>query len=352
MTIYKRLSYLDKHRFKQRQISIHPDPNLGMVIVIPCFFEFELIQTLDSLRQCTAPAVSVELIIVINASQNTPSHILHQNVQTSIEVENWIQKHRPFFSCHYLLLDDLPPKHAGVGLARKIGMDEAVDRFEQLEKDNGIIICLDADTTVQHNYLIEIEAFFNQYPRKEALSIHFEHPLEGEIFEERVYTGITHYELFLRYYIEALRYAGYPFAFHTIGSAMAVRSKAYQKRGGMNRRKAGEDFYFLHKFISQNSLGELNSSWVIPSPRASEKVPFGTGRAIKGWLESTASIYPAYHPQIFEEMRQFIGLIPELYYAVPFEKIPSKTLKFLIQKKNSRPSSILVGNMFHLKKPL
>ncbi|MEZ4848575.1 MAG: hypothetical protein R3B93_08135 [Bacteroidia bacterium] len=73
----------------------------------------------------------------------------------------------------------------------------------------------------------------------------------------------------------------YLHAFHCVGSSMAVRSIAYQKRGGMNRRKAGEDFYFLQKFIAEGTLAELSTTKVIPSPRASEKVPFGTGRAIK-----------------------------------------------------------------------
>ncbi len=62
---------------------------------------------------------------------------------------------------------------------------------------------------------------------------------------------------------------------------MAVRSSAYAKMGGMNQRKAGEDFYFLQKFIAVNQLFEINNTTVIPSDRESTRVPFGTGKAVR-----------------------------------------------------------------------
>ena len=85
-------------------------------------------------------------------------------------------------------------------------------------------------------------------PRSPGCSIYFEHPLHGPL-EPKVYEAIAAYELHLRYYVQALRYAAFPYAHHTIGSSMAVRADAYAKQGGMNKRQAGEDFYFLHKII-------------------------------------------------------------------------------------------------------
>ena len=38
---------------------------------------------------------------------------------------------------------------------------------------------------------------------------------------------------------------------------MAVRADAYLRQGGMNRRKAGEDFYFLNKFMVLGGYGEM-----------------------------------------------------------------------------------------------
>ena len=61
---------------------------------------------------------------------------------------------------------------------------------------------------------------------------------------------------------------------------MAVRPEAYMKQGGMNRRKAGEDFYFLNKIMSLGGFGECAETTIYPSPRTSKRVPFGTGQAV------------------------------------------------------------------------
>ena len=42
----------------------------------------------------------------------------------------------------------------GVGLARKTGMDEAVRRFDIINNPEGVILSLDADCTVEHNYFV------------------------------------------------------------------------------------------------------------------------------------------------------------------------------------------------------
>ena len=211
-------------------------------------------------------------------------------------------------------------------------MDEAVDRLDQAENPEGVIICLDADSMVEKNHLVEIENLFRMNLNVEACSIFFEHPVSGEEFSPEVYQGIIRYELFLRYYIEGLRFAGYPHAFHCVGSSMAVRSIAYQKRGGMNRRKAGEDFYFLQKFIAEGTLAELSTTKVIPSPRASEKVPFGTGRAIKNWLENGEEEYMAYHPQIFKDLKELIDQVELLYDPEYQAEFPPSVKSFFEQE--------------------
>jgi hypothetical protein len=94
---------------------------------------------------------------------------------------------------------------------------------------------------------------------------------------------------------------------------MAVRSSAYQKQGGMNKRKAGEDFYFLHKIISLGNFSELNSTRVIPSPRISDRVPFGTGKAIGDYVSNQDQQYYTYNFKSFELIREWVEKIPDLY---------------------------------------
>ena len=104
--------------------------------------------------------------------------------------------------------------------------------------------------------------------------------LQCSIFPPRTYHAIALYELHLRYYLHSVRSTGYPHAFHTVGSAFAVRADIYCQEGGMNRRQGGEDFYFIQKVAQRGSWSECNETCVYPSPRPSDRVPFGTGPAV------------------------------------------------------------------------
>ena len=104
-----------------------------------------------------------------------------------------------------------------------------------------------------------------------------------------------------------MKFANLPYSYHTIGSAFAVSASSYAKQGGMNRRKAGEDFYFISKLIKGEKFGEITKTKVIPSPRISDRVPFGTGRSIMKEL-TIKKIY--YLPMISNLLKQLrIGLI-------------------------------------------
>ena len=147
----------------------------------------------------------------------------------------------------------------------------------------------------------------------DACSIYFEHPVEGSEYSQRIYDGIIQYELHLRYYIEGLRYAGHPHAYHTIGSCFAVRADVYSAQGGMNRRKAGEDFYFLHKIIPLGNFGEINTTCLQPSPRPSLRVPFGTGPVMEKFDRGEILSLPGYHPEVFEDLKCYLNAVPSMY---------------------------------------
>ncbi|MEL6675489.1 MAG: glycosyltransferase family A protein [Bacteroidota bacterium] len=338
MTIFAHQGYLDKHRFLPRQVGIPPLSELKLVVVIPVFKEPNLLETLASLEACHPPQGGVEVLLVFNASTRHASEIISLQEQGIAQVQAWITQLPRAHTYHILSCLDLPPKHAGVGLARKIGLDEAVDRLQQAGQAEGILACLDGDSLVEPTYLQCIEEAFRRRPRLEALSIRFAHPLEGSQYEASIYQGIIRYELFLRYYVEGLRKAGFPFAFHAVGSAMAVRAQAYQKYGGMNRRKAGEDFYFLQKFMAGEQLAELQNTLVIPSPRPSDRVPFGTGKAIQDWLNGEQKTWETYDPRAFEVLRTWIQSLPAWREGIPTD-LPAAIYQFLEQENFSRAYS-------------
>lgn len=297
--------YLTERGLYPPYIDVRPSPLLGIVVVIPCHDEDFLLLSLMSLHKCERPRCDVEVIVVINESEDAPTAVKAKNLVTYEQAQRWAQtNNQGWLKFHLLHLDDLPKKHAGVGLARKIGMDEACYRFAKMGNQRGVIACFDADSRCERNYLTALHAHFTENLKVQACGIRFEHPLSGADFPDEVYEAITLYELHLRYYVLVQRWAGIPHAWQTIGSSMAVRCDAYQQQGGMNRRQAGEDFYFLHKFIPLGGFDEITTTKVIPSPRPSHRVPFGTGRAVGEMLKNSGE-YLTYSPQSFEDLRAF-----------------------------------------------
>lgn len=250
---------------------------------------------LDSLNKCHFEQ-NFLVIVVVNESLEDPEDIRKQNLKTIAEIEKLSpQLNYPVLVSH----EKFKPKKAGVGLARKVGMDEAAWMFEQIEKD-GIIVCYDADCTCEPNYLQAIQDFYSK-TNNECGIVFYEHR------QDEHDKAIVKYELFLRYYVDALRWTGFPYAFQTLGSCITVKSRRYQKEGGMNTRKAGEDFYFLHKVIPNGKFGEINSTTIHPSDRVSDRVPFGTGHAINKYLNDPDDHYLTYSPQIFQDLKSFIS---------------------------------------------
>ena len=307
--------YLKKSALFPAQIHGAPHQDLNLVVVIPVYREKELLISLQSIADCHPPQRAVEIIVVFNDSEEDTKKAKKENQTMYQKAGDWGLAHsNALCKFHILYHSNLPARHAGVGLARKIGLDEAVYRLEQAGNPKGILSCYDADSNCDKNYLVELENHFLKQPKLKGCSIYFEHPIKGNNFDPAIYQAIIQYELHLRYYIHAQRFAGFPYAFQTIGSSMAVRADAYQQQGGMNRRKAGEDFYFLHKFIPLGQFDELRTTRVIPSPRTSERVPFGTGRAVGTLIKSQEDL-TTYAPQSFIDLQAFFRILPEFFKA-------------------------------------
>lgn len=301
--------YQERFGYQSPQIKPSIASYTQLAIVIPCHDEPDLVGTLNSLSQCQPTQHPVEIIVVINHGISANAQVIEQNKQTAQQAQAWINtQNHSLLTFHLLEAYALPKKYAGVGLARKIGMDEALYRFGSINYDGGII-CLDADCRVASNYLVELEKAFMQ--GIQSASIFFEHRLDTSNL--LLHQGILQYELFLRYYVEALRFAGFPYAYHTIGSSMAVRASTYALSGGMNRRKAGEDFYFLHKVAPLGKYYEINTTSVYPSSRTSHRVPFGTGKAQQKWLDNELQTVATYDPQTFVDLKQFLMQTPHIF---------------------------------------
>jgi hypothetical protein len=234
--------YLERRQFYPFSVTAEASPRLGLVVVIPCFDEPDVGVVLESLAACDAPGCDVEVLVVINAPEDAGSDILARNDAAMQSVHDHAANGMPGWMRGYAIEHNaLPVAQAGVGLARKLGMDEAAARMAMSTDCTGVIACLDADCRVAPSYLTRLCEGFIRYPDCPGVSVYFEHPGLFDV-DDPIHRAMIDYELHLRYYIAGQRIAGFPYAFHTVGSALACSVAAYVEQGGMNLRQGGEDF--------------------------------------------------------------------------------------------------------------
>jgi len=325
--------YFKRYGYDYSSISVDPNPETKIIITIPVFNEPHITLVLNSINKCDRSTCNVEVIALINSGYKNNELTQEQNKKTYQECLSWIDSNKSEgIDFHFMLLDKLPEKHAGVGMARKIAMDEALRRFQEINTD-GAIVCLDADCTVDVNYLQCLEKEFLNTDGKAGV-VQYNHKLDG--VNNELLDGIIQYELGLRYYSQGLKFAHYPYHWHTIGSCMIVRASTYALAGGMNKRKAGEDFYFLHKLMPLGDFKVINNTCVYPSGRTSDRVPFGTGKAMLAWIDEGKSQLTTYNFQSFEDLKRLIecmnawyGIKSKKEYGQLLTTMPDTIVQFL-----------------------
>jgi len=138
-------TYLKERTLFPELIKEAPDKNTGLIIVVPSCNEPGIATMLDSLAMCMEPDCKAEVIIVINGPENSDPGCRKVNINTILSIEGWKKKNSScFFRLYVIDADSSGIKDWGVGLARKTGMDEAIRRFDFLNRPEGIILMLTA----------------------------------------------------------------------------------------------------------------------------------------------------------------------------------------------------------------
>lgn len=315
------------------RLNANDTDHISQVVVIPAYAEREMLfSTLASLARNTPADLASSLVIcVVNNQMHSPNEVKKNNLQTMECLERLIrkqslhvfQKERQLYQ-HLTEIGDanmklgyinastpgyeIPQHVGGVGMARKIGMDTALRLLGTESATPHVIFSLDADTLVQDNYLSAIGQDFTKTVKSAIVA--YEHQMPCDDLEK---AAICCYEIFLRYWVLGLKYAKSPWAFHSIGSTITVSTDAYLAVRGMNRRAAGEDFYFLNKLAKICNIDYIKKTCVYPSARASTRVPFGTGKRIQRFLSGTYDKeYCLYDPNVFSILAAWLQLMEEM----------------------------------------
>ena len=306
------MTYLQRHYGKYINAKFPNNVKADIIVVIPCYNELDLIHTLQNIKASNRPNANILIAVIINSGVDASNNVLLQNRSTFTEVERFAvlnnNDHLIYFP---LLCENLPKKHAGVGLARKIGMDLAIDHFYLNNNRRGVILSLDADCEVSDNFFTSIYEEFKRNDKLNATIQNFHHRVEGD--NKEIESAIRQYEMYLRYFSKMLKYTGFPYYYHTIGSAFAVSADAYVRVGGMGRQQGGEDFYFLQKVFQLGHIRELHQTYVYPMARFSDRVPFGTGPALEKILDEPDRKIKVYSKASFYHLSSLFNIKDRLF---------------------------------------
>jgi len=197
----------------------------------------------------------------------------------------------------------------GVGLARKIGCDLACLLIQQKILVSDWLHTSDADTSLPDNYFKQTSTLIQK--NISAAIYDFAHLGEAN----KITQSTQLYEESISYYVDGLRYANSPYAYHTLGSCIAIKIKPYLLVRGFTKRAGGEDFYCLNKLAKVGAIKQLKGDKLIIATRSSDRVPFGTGPAVKQILEKEESqtTLLSYNPQVFFELKNLLLSFESLF---------------------------------------
>jgi len=292
-------------------------------VVIPAVAEAEhLPLTIQSLYNNLPGNVlrnTLVLVVVNNRPSETVTRVnqsdLMEQIENNIITLKWLESVSRDSPHSLAWIDasspgnELPP-WGGVGLARKIGCDSILSHLLECNRaavlKNFVFYSLDADALVSTNYL-ETAGHELRSTRCAGGTIPFKHQradsTEGQ-------AAIDAYEDFLHYYVAGLRWAGSPYAFHTIGSCLCFTADGYVRANGFPaRRQAGEDFYFCMELAKTGGICEIQKAMVYPSARISHRVPFGTGKRMAEAILDGKKDFPVYDFRVFMALRDLITVV-------------------------------------------
>ena len=289
------------------------------VLVIPAYNESSNVLTaLSRLRA----AGKILVILVLNRPDSNPDTSCNSALRGAIKklprTENEQCQLYKLSHCVELFCYDMDslsgplPSALGVGLARKAGCDIALLWQSQGAICSDWICSTDADATLPVDYFDRLEGL----DKAVAAVYPFAH-MPGS--SHAVHQATILYELRLHQYVLGLSYAKSPYAYHSLGSCIAVKGQHYCEVRGYPKRSGGEDFYLLNKLAKLGSVASLNGECVALQSRLSNRVPFGTGPAVGKILAhhdddkyNDAKTTLFYHPQIFVVLGALMKVVAKL----------------------------------------
>lgn len=358
-------SAIPKYLERYSEAGIHQTPEVlqtcrfDCALVIPVYRESP--DFVHRLKHSLLTRHSCLLILVINQPDNLPDadtnniqlwHTLLQLAQSDeanhnrhgdqvfIDLKMDDNQHSALLLVDRFTQGRAIPATQGVGLARKIGADIALSLIAKNIVQRPWIWSSDADAHLPEDYFSAIGVLQTSnvaaciYPFQHTTTHLASDPASVKPVDEKINVATQLYEHSLNYYVAGLRWAGSPYAFHTLGSTLAVHGEHYAQVRGFPKRAGAEDFYLLNKLAKTGAIDTLTSAAIDIESRPSDRVPFGTGPAVEKLLAlpnlSEAQLF--YHPDIFTELKIWLNALPQLFTGTLGELELKQTTRAVLLK--------------------
>ena len=221
---------------RQRYLLRHIEPGLpscprhastwNNVLVIPAYGES--ISLLDRLAAQPASDGRALVILVLNRPDSEPDAQVNTPLRCAVEALaaqadpalRRLNQHSDLYLYDLDKLRGALPAAEGVGLARKIGCDTAFKWICDGAISGRWICSSDADATLPPGYF---HALAGLPATTAAATYPFRHTAGADSACD---AATVLYELRLHHYVLGLEYAGSPYAYHSLGSCLAVSADA------------------------------------------------------------------------------------------------------------------------------
>ncbi|HET6612088.1 MAG TPA: hypothetical protein VFG83_08875 [Kofleriaceae bacterium] len=257
-------------------------------------------------RACASAAGPVLSIVVVNAPETASAAVHEANAALLCALAG---------ARDVMVIDRASPGRrlggrGGVGMARKIGCDVALALIAQGKVTRPWIHTTDADATLPGDYFFAPERAGDAV----AITYPFVHAADARTGDGR---ALLVYDIAIRAHVLGLRAAGSPYAFHTLGSAMAARADAYAAVRGVPARTGGEDFYLLQKLRKLGPVARARTGPVILACRPSLRVAFGTGPAMAriSATHARGEVHRITDPACFALVGRWLALLDDVAEA-------------------------------------
>lgn len=313
--------YLARYAEPEAALAAALPGSFGHALVVPAYGEGEsLFKLLASVP--VGPQGEVLIAVVLNARASSPDKVHEANETVRRRLADSLPtplvlsgdppiQTYPLPRGRLLLIDRATrghflPEGQGVGLARKIGNDAILALAAARRLESPWLHNTDADTVLPRDYFEQLQGLDSEGVG--SAIYFFDHAFDPD---RTLAEAGRLYEISLRYYVLGLAWAGSPFAYQSMGSCLAIPAPAYAQVRGFPKKNAAEDFYVLNKLAKVGSIERLAGAPLRLEGRPSDRVPFGTGRALRDLAAKRGGLagFHLYHPLVFAHLASWLAVL-------------------------------------------